>query len=100
MSVSGLFKRSSPTSPASDRFASNDPQTQQEQDLWELSWSWINAVCPSLQEELMAHVSANPVSLAVNVVGPSSPGLNVHQIVREVQQNQITKDAELNVNEQ
>jgi len=58
MSVSGLFKKNEKVL---------DAQQQQEQDLWELSWSWINAVCPSLQEELMTPVVPNE---AENV-GPS-----------------------------
>ena len=82
MSMSGLFKKSSPqTGPSVPIDPLIDSQNEQ-QDIWDISWTWINAFCPSLQDDLVNNSNSNSNNNSNNNTA-TSPATTSPQTIRE-----------------
>ena len=60
MSAAGIFQRNN--SGVSPGQAGTDAESINEQDIWNISWTWINTFCPTLQEDI-ASLSQSPTVL-------------------------------------
>jgi hypothetical protein len=57
ISASGIFQKSS------SGHAGTDADAVNEQDIWNISWTWINAFYPTLQDDIGAFPKATELTV-------------------------------------